>query len=117
MDAPKIQTALPKQRYQLGDYTAVVLGEIESADAVRYHYILALVRDGEAKPSFYVTAEKNPRARAHMGAHRMRVISQAFTDEIGSSDDWRDVEAFAAAALAIAAKILGLADETPVRLM
>ena len=48
MEAPKIQTAIPQRRYQFGEYTGVVLGEIESSDAVKYQYILALVREGES---------------------------------------------------------------------
>jgi hypothetical protein len=60
MEAPKIQTAIPQRRYQFGEYTGVVLGEIESGDAVKYLYILA--QRGEGKPGFYVTAEKNPGA-------------------------------------------------------
>ena len=47
MEAPKIQTAIPQRRYQLGEYSGVVLGEIESSDGVKYRYILALVREGE----------------------------------------------------------------------
>ncbi len=117
MEAPKIQTAIPKRRYRLGSYTAVVLDEIESGDGVNYRYILALVREGEAQPGFFVTAEKNPRNRAQEGSHRMRVITENFTEEIGSSDRWGDVDNFAADGLALAAKTLGLGDESAVRLM
>lgn len=117
MQAPRITTAIPKQRYQLGDYQAVVLGEIESPDPARYHYILALVPAGESKPGFYVTCEKNPRSRAAEGSHRLRVISAAFSEEMGSSDEWADVDAFAAQALALATRVLGLGDLTPERVM
>jgi hypothetical protein len=116
MDAPKITTAIPQRRYRLGNYTAVVLGEIESPDAVRYRYILALVLEGESKPSFYVTAEKNPRSRAAEGSHRLRVISQALTEELDSSDRYADIEGFSAEALKIAADMLGLSG-APERLM
>ncbi len=74
MERPKIQVAIPQRRYQLGSYQAVVLGEIESGDERRYQYILALVRQDETQPGFYVTAEKNPRAHAHEGAYRLRVV-------------------------------------------
>ena len=59
MERPKIQVAIPQRRYQLGSYQAVVLGEIESGDERRYQYILALVKQDETQPGFYVTAEKN----------------------------------------------------------
>jgi hypothetical protein len=108
MQAPKIQTAIPKQRYRLGTWNAVVLGEIESPDPARYHYILALVRDGETQPSCYVTCEKNRRAAAAEGSHRLRVISAVFNEEVGASDQWADVDAFAAEGLSLAAKVLGI---------
>ena len=68
MQAPNIQTAIPKQRYQLGPYQAVLLGEIESPDPVRYRFILALVREGETQPSVFITCEKNSRAQAQQGS-------------------------------------------------
>lgn len=116
MQAPRITTAIPKQRYQLGEYQAVVLGDIESPDAVRYQYILALVRAGESRPGFYVSCEKNPRSLAAEGSHRLRVISAAFNEEIGSSNDWSDVDAFAAQAMALAIRVLGLGELKPERL-
>jgi hypothetical protein len=116
MQAPKIQTAIPQRRYRLGEYSAVVLGEIESNDPVRYQFILALVRAGETQPGFFVTAEKNPRARAHEGSHRLRVISEHLSEEMGSSDRFGDVDGFATAALALATKVLGLGEAVPERL-
>ncbi len=117
MERPKIQVAIPKQRYQLGGYQAVVLGEIEGGDERRYQYILALVKQGETQPSFYVTAEKNPRSRAHEGAYRLRVITEDLNEELGSSDRWGEIDAFAAEGLALAADALGLGGEAPTRTM
>jgi len=117
MQAPRISTAIPKQRYRLGEYQAVVLGDIESPDPARYQFILALVREGENKPGFYVTCEKNPRSRSAEGSHRLRVISEAFCEEMGSSNEWIDVDAFAAQALALATQVLGLGEVTPERTM
>ena len=114
MNAPKIQTAIPQRRYQFGGYTGVVLGDIESSDDVKYRYILALVREGESRPSFYVTAEKNPRRRAQEGSHRLRVITQGLDEEIASSDAWTELDAFCAEAFVVAARVLGLSDEQPV---
>ena len=105
-----------QRRYQFGEYTGVVLGEIESSDAVKYQFILALVRAGEGKPGFYVTAEKNPRSRAHEGSHRLRVITDGLTEEIESSDRWADIDVFCEEAFAVAAKVLGLSGEQPKRL-
>jgi hypothetical protein len=117
MPLPVIRTAIPKRRYQVGPYQAVVLGEIESPDAARYHYLLALVRPGETKPDFFVSCEKNPRSRVAEGSHRLRVLSATHDEERGSSDAYANVDAFAEAALAEAAQVLGLAGLTPVRVM
>lgn len=116
MNPPKIQTAIPQRRYRFGEYQGVVLGDIESADDVKYRYILALVREGENRPSFYVTAEKTPRKRMHEGSHRLRVITAGLDEEIGCSDAWADVEAFCAEAFTLAARVLGLGNEQPVLL-
>lgn len=117
MQPPKIETAIPKQRYQFGPYQAVLLAEVTSPDPVRYLFILALVRAGESKPSLYVTAEKNPRAYAAEGSYRMRVVGEQLSEDLGSSDAFRDAEGFAAAALAAAGRVLGLVGIEPVRLM
>jgi hypothetical protein len=116
MQAPKITTAIPQRRYQLAGYQAVVLGEIESLDAVRYRYILALVREGETRPELYVTCEKNPRSRAAQGSHRLRVISASIDDEIESADRFSDLETFSVEALKLAADMLGLGEAEPYRL-
>lgn len=116
MQAPIIQTAIPKQRYQLGPYQAVLLGDIESPDPVRYRFILALVREGEARPSVFVTCEKNARAQAQAGSHRMCLISAQANEVLGSSDEFKDIDSFAAAALAAAIPTLGLSGIAPVRL-
>lgn len=117
MPAPRIQTAIPKRRYRVGPYEAVLLGDIESPDPVRYRFILALVRDGESKPSVYVTANKNPRSRAHEGSHQLRLEREQTGEDLGSSDAFADADGFAEAALAAAARVLGLSGIAPVRVM
>lgn len=117
MPFPVIHTAIPKRRYQIGPFQAVLLGEVESPDAARYQFILALLRQGEAKPSVFVTAEKNPRSRAAAGSHRMRFVSAEVDEECGSSDGYAQPDAFAEAALAEAGRRLGLAGIAPVRVM
>lgn len=115
MPAPQITTAIPKRRYQLGSYQAVLLGDIESPDPVRYRWILALVRTGESKPELFVTAEKNPRSRAAGGSHRMRVLGEQLDEQAGSSDAFAGLEEFASAALSEAATRLGLSGVTPIQ--
>ncbi len=108
MQTPTITTAIPKRRYQFGPYQAVLLGDIESPDAVRYRYIMALVRTGDARPSVFITCEKNPRAQAQDGSHRMHILSEQLSEDLGSSDDYADADAFAGAALTAAARVLGV---------
>lgn len=115
MQAPTIQTAIPKQRFQLGPYQAVLLGDIESPDPVRYRFILALVREGETQPSVFVTCERNARAQAQAGSHRMCLISAEANEVLGSSDDYKEADTFAIQALAAAVRLLGLSGVTPVR--
>lgn len=117
MEAPKIITAIPQRRYQYSKYQAVLLGEVESGDGIRYHYILALVREGDVRPDFFVTCERNPSARAAAGRYRLRVISRYLNEEVESSDRFGDIETFATEGLAIAARVLGLSGEEPVRVM
>lgn len=117
MDAPKIQTAIPRRRYRLGEYEAVVLDEIQSSDAVKYRYVLALVREGESRPSAYVTSVKRPRAQAQDGAYALKLITEVFSEEVGASDAWGHLDKFSRDALALAARSLGLGDEQPVPLM
>lgn len=115
MQAPTIQTAIPKQRYQIGPYQAVLLGEIESPDPVRYRYILALVPEGDTRPCAFVTCEKNARAQAQAGSHRMCIISEQITEVLGSSDNYKDADIFVADALAAVARVFELSGITPVR--
>lgn len=117
MPIPVIHTAIPKRRYQVGPFQAVLLGEVDSPDAARYQFILAVLRPGESKPGVFVTAEKNPRSRAAEGSYRMRFVSAEAEEECGSSDAYAQPDAFAEAALAEAARRLGLGGIEPVRVM
>ena len=90
-DRPTIKTAIPKRRYQLGDHSASLLGEIESGDARHYRYILA-VRTGEREPVLYVCAALAERAD---GAYRLRVVSELMTEVVDTNDRWGELDAFA----------------------
>jgi hypothetical protein len=113
---PTIRTAIPRRRYQFGEFGCVLLGEIESPDPVTYHYLLALLREGDAKPFLYVSCERLSRAESAQGRYRMRVYSGEMTQEIARSDDWQDAEAFLNDAFTLLKERLQLSDEMPVRL-
>lgn len=116
MEAPKIQTAIPRRRYQIGAYQAVLLTEVESNDGRRYEYILAFVRDGERQPACFVTAERMPSARRAAGSHVLRLVTAAFTEELGQGDEWGDIDRFATEGLRLAAGTLALSDTEAVLL-
>jgi len=116
MDKPGINTAIPKRRYRLGEFSLVVLGEIDSADGIDYGYILAAVREGEAEPGLYITAQSDPQ-QPTQNSLSMRVIMRDGSEVIGMSNRWGDLELFTSDALDIVIKILDLADEQPFRLL
>ena len=114
---PKIDRAIPKKRYQLGEFGVTVLGEIESSDIPSYHYIMAFVPDGKNEPVLYVSSEKTPPNKRSDGSHQLRVINQAMSEVMDINDQWRDLEVFAAEALKLGAQMLSLGDEQAVPLM
>lgn len=114
-DRPVIETAIPKRRYQIGDFSASLLGEIESSGARRYRYILAFVQLGQSQPSLYVCAE--PAAEGGGGKHALRVVNEVMSEVVDNDDRWGDLDAFAEQGLKLGAQALGLQQEQVVRLM
>ncbi len=117
MQAPKIVTAIPKRRYRLGEFTAIILADIESSDDVQYRYIMAVVRDGESQPGLYLTLGKKARNEARDLGYDLCLIMQDGSQTIGSSDACKDIEGFAAEALQLVKTILNLEDEEIRRLL
>ncbi len=116
-DRPSIRTAIPKRRYQIGDYAASLLGEIESGDGRPYRFVLAFVPMGGREPELYVCAEETPVAERAAGAYRLRLVSESVSDVVDTGDRWADLESFAEQALKIGVLTLGLQREQVVRLM
>ena len=117
MEEPKIKTAIPKQRYQIGPFTAIVLGDVDSSDGVDYQYILAMVEEGRDRPGFYVTAEQVRGDDAVRGRYRMRILASWGSEVLGQSDRWRTLDGFIDDAFSIAVAKLALTDESVIRLM
>jgi hypothetical protein len=116
VNKPDIQTAVPARRYAIGDFTATLLGEIQSRDPVQYHYILALIPDRSAEPILYVTAEALPPDLGGPGVVA-RVIAETGERVLGPNPRWRDADAFVDDALEMVRKVLGLAGEEARRLL
>lgn len=115
-DRPLITTAIPKRRYQLGDHGATLLGEITSGDTRRFRFILAFVPNGAAAPVAYVCAEEAPGDDPE-GRYRLLIINEVMTEVLDTGDCWGEEETFAAQALEVGAQILGLQQESVVRLL
>ncbi len=109
---PDILRALPQRRYKFGEFTVVVLGDIETRDAVDYRYILAVVRDGDPEPGIYLCCE-----RGDGGIYQMRLIMRDGAEVLADDPRFADVEAFTLSGLDVLRQILNLGDEEPYRLL
>lgn len=112
---PNIRTAIPKRRYVIGEFSAVVLGDIDSPDPNRYELIFAAVREGDSEPLLYVISERARRAERDQGSHRLRLITGNSERLLGVSDRWGDPERFVDQALDVTRKTLMLTDEPVAR--
>jgi hypothetical protein len=116
-DRPLIQTAIPKRRYQAGDFSASLLGEIEARDGRRYRYILAFVQMGHAEPALYVCCEESAAEEVTEGRYRLRLVSDAMSEVLDVADRWGDIDAFSEQGLKLGIQALGLHQEQVVRLI
>ena len=112
MNKPAIQTAIPVCRYSYGEFTLTVLGEIESGDARRYAWVMAVIQGQNPEPGLYLTAEQ-----AAGSGHDMRIIMQDGEQVIGHSEKWADLEEFTGEAIRVVSQVLNLSDEAPYQLM
>jgi hypothetical protein len=112
MHKPGIQTAIPRRRYRLGEFTVTVLGDVDSNDGIDYRYIAAVIQGQDPEPGIYLTAE-----REAGGGYAMRLVMRDGAEVIGSSDQWGDLDAFVNEVLNVVAQVLSLTDETPYQLM
>jgi len=116
IERPGIGTAIPRRRYRVGNFSFVILGDIESRDGRDYRWILAAVVDGESEPGMYITAERLPARERDEGQYGVRLILPGGSQVLDRSDAYRDLEAFAHAAVDLARTVLNLGDEEVRRL-
>jgi hypothetical protein len=112
MSKPHISTAIPLRRYSFGEFTLTVLGDIESPEARRYRYILAVVQGNDPEPGLYISAEQGDGK-----ALAMRIMMRDGEEVIGHSDQWGNLDAFVDESISIVSRILDLSDESPYQLM
>ncbi|WPL17184.1 hypothetical protein Thiowin_02180 [Thiorhodovibrio winogradskyi] len=115
-DRPTIKTAIPKGRYQIGDYSATLLSEIESPDVRAYRFILAFVPDGQREPRFYVCSESAADPSQPRLCH-LRVVSETLSEIVDSDPRWADADIFAEQALELGAQALGLSKQQIIKLL
>jgi hypothetical protein len=113
MNTPRINTAIPKRRYQLGDFSITILGDVESGDDNDYRYVFAMVQDGKSDPSLYITANRLPGSEDLT----LRLVAPNMERDLDTSPAWRDLDHFCDQGISVAQQILGLKDEFPHRLM
>lgn len=111
MYRPLIRGGKPLRRYRLGPYQAVLAGDIESLGQVRYLYILDFVKDGKHEPDLYVAAEVDTLSFLGGGSHVLGVFDAKGHHNHGVSDDWANLDRFAAEALRLGARYLGVTAE------
>lgn len=114
---PDIKTAIPKRRYQLGQFSVVILGDIETNDANDYRYVLAVVHEGNPEPGMYLTCEPAPGEVQDKGKWVMRLIMRDGAQLFAANDNWSDLDAFATDGIATVQQLLKLTDEEPFQLM
>jgi hypothetical protein len=109
---PSIATAIPLRRYKFGEFTVTVLGDIESSDASKYRYILAVIQGDDPEPGLYITAEQQAGREL-----AMRIMMRDGEEVIGRSAEWHELDEFVSAGLGIVSRVLNLSDETPYQIM
>jgi hypothetical protein len=84
------------------------MGDIERLGRVRYLYIMRFVNDGENEPGLYVASEVDRFAFLGGGSHVLGVFDAAGHHNHTASNDWANLDRFAAEALTFGARYLGV---------
>ena len=114
MPFPHILSALPKRRYQYGEYLITLLSDVSSDDSTSYLYIIAVVREGHDKPEVYITCE--PCRSNEPQLYRIRVISEHEEHNISEDTQWKNEQNFCDFALQGIKQMFNLSDEDPILL-
>jgi len=112
MALPTIQSAIPKRRYQFGEFAITLLTDINSNDPVSYLFIAAVLREGSSKPEVYITCEAI--TANEESTCRIRVLSDLDEHIISENKQWRHEQQFCDYALQGIQQMFELTDETPI---
>lgn len=105
---PFITSAAEVDRFRLGPYSAVLLGNVKADGSVGYEHVLA-VSHGD-RQEFLITAETGPNHDSCF----LCVFDGGRHHNLGAEENWRDRDTFVRAALQLAAGQLSVTDP-PVR--
>jgi hypothetical protein len=98
---PFIKSAKPRKRFRIGNHSAALWVDIESAGNVKYKYILA-VFDEKGQPCYFVASEVNQMANIMgKGSHFLGLFPGDGHTNCGASDEWSDEVKFTEVALRI----------------
>jgi hypothetical protein len=111
LSIPKIKTAIPKQRYQIGTFSVVILGDVECYDSARYRYICAAVEDGDSDPLIYISLVEEQEG------DRLVVASSEQVQMLQAPSELRELTTFCEQVIPMVQKLLQLTDEIPAQLM
>jgi hypothetical protein len=114
MAIPHIQSAIPKRRYQYGEFTITLLTDIQSDDPHDYLFLMAAVREGNTQPEVYITCEAIMQNETR--TYQVRVLSDQQEHIISTQPQWGNETAFCEFALQGISQMFELSDEqvTPI---
>jgi hypothetical protein len=105
--APTVIKADEIERFKIGTYEAIMLGNIQARGMIQYLYILE-IRD-ENGPCLYITSEVNAmKKELGGGSHFLCIFEGERHLNLGDSDEWANLDVFKGKAIELARKNLGI---------
>jgi len=105
---PRIVSAETARQFPIGFGKGLLLSDIVAEGTVKYKYILA-VHDFAGAPSMFVASESNTSALlGGDGSHSLSIFTPDGYENLGSSNDWGNVDRFQAEAVKLVNSRQGL---------
>jgi hypothetical protein len=108
---PAIQGGRPGRRFCFGDYSAIVLTDVEFQGTIEYLYVMPVFKMPENRFCLCVTSETNRLyGQGEQRSHFLGLFDGQRHRNYGASDDWSDIEKFTVRALELARDYLKVPD-------
>lgn len=101
MYLPMVKSGRLVERYQMGEYTGLLVTDCESDGLIHYDHVLFVYRSGEQAPCYAVAAEMNKLMIEHEQGRFLGVFPGSGHANLGLSPDWRDMDRFVQRALEV----------------